>query len=72
MFKSIEVFLGILSSTCASNWSLFTSELTSNIPFKIPCITELVQFEVLKKLRFKTLFENQSIHGFTVKTFLSI
>lgn len=69
MFKSIEVFLGILSSTCAS---LFTSELTSNIPFKIPCITELVQFEVLKKLCLKTLFENQSIHGFTVKTFLSI
>lgn len=53
MFKSKEVFSGILSSTCASNWSLFTSELTSNIPFKIPCITELVQFEVLKKIMFK-------------------
>lgn len=53
MFKSKEVFSGILSSTCASNWSLFTSEITSNIPFKIPCITELVQFEVLKKIMFK-------------------
>lgn len=71
MFKSIEVFSGILSSTCASNWSLFTSELTSNIPFKIPCITELVQFEV-KKLCLKTLYENQPIHGFTVETFQSI
>lgn len=42
MFKFIEVFLGIFSFICVSNWSLFILELILNILFKIFCIMEFV------------------------------